>query len=109
MIRLILVALYLFLFLVLSIPALLVLWVVGKRNPAGKDQASKAIVGWGFRCIAFIAGARVIARGTERIPENGAALFVGNHRSYFDIVLTYTLFPSITGMWLKRKCFATPF
>ncbi|MCI9437395.1 MAG: 1-acyl-sn-glycerol-3-phosphate acyltransferase [Lachnospiraceae bacterium] len=108
MIRLILVALYLFLFLVLSIPALLVLWVVGKRNPAGKDQASKAIVGWGFRCIAFIAGARVIARGTERIPENGAALFVGNHRSYFDIVLTYTLFPSITGYVAKKEMLRYP-
>ncbi len=42
------------------------------------------------------------------IPENGAALFVGNHRSYFDIVLTYTLFPSITGYVAKKEMLRYP-
>lgn len=108
MIRLILVALYLFLFLILGIPALLVLWVVGKSDPARKDRVSKAIVSWGFRCITFLAGTKVIVRGTERIPENGAVLFVGNHRSYFDIVLTYTHFPAITGYVAKKEMLRYP-
>lgn len=34
MIRLILVALYLFLFLILSIPVLVAEWLIGKRNPS---------------------------------------------------------------------------
>ena len=45
MIRLILVALYLFLFLILSIPVLVAEWLIGKRNPSLKDQSSKAVAG----------------------------------------------------------------
>ena len=103
MIRLILVALYLFLFLILSIPVLVAEWLIGKRNPSLKDQSSKAVVGWGFRCIAFLAGAKVIVKGRENIPANGAVLFVGNHRSYFDIVLTYPIFPRVTGYVAKKE------
>ena len=103
MIRLILVALYLFLFLILSIPVLVAEWLIGKRNPSLKDQSSKAVVGWGFRCIAFLAGAKVIVKGRENIPADGAVLFVGNHRSYFDIVLTYPIFPRVTGYVAKKE------
>ncbi len=103
MIRLILVALYLFLFLILSIPVLVAEWLIGKRTPSLKDQSSKAVVGWGFRCIAFLAGAKVIVKGRENIPADGAVLFVGNHRSYFDIVLTYPIFPRVTGYVAKKE------
>lgn len=103
MIRLILVAVYLFLFLVFSIPVLVAEWIIGKRNPSLKDRSSKAIVGWGFRCITFLAGTKVIVKGRENIPQDCAALFVGNHRSYFDIVLTYAYFPGITGYVAKKE------
>ena len=103
MIRLILVALYLFLFLFLSIPVLVAEWLIGKQNPALRDKSSKAIVSWGFRCIAFLAGAKVIVKGQENIPADSATLFVGNHRSYFDIVLTYPRFPRVTGYVAKKE------
>ena len=108
MIRLILVALYLFLFLILGIPALLALWIVGKFNPGAKDRAAKAIIGWAFRCVAFLAGTKVIIRGREKIPTDTAVLYVGNHRSYFDIILTYTHFPSITGYVAKKEMLKYP-
>lgn len=103
MIRFVLVALYLFLFLALGIPALFVEWLIGKRNPALKDKTSKAIVSWAFRCIIFLAGTKIIVKGRENIPKDAAVLYVGNHRSYFDIVLTYTLFPGITGFVAKKE------
>lgn len=108
MFRLIIVALYLFLFLVLSIPVLAVEWLIGKRNPGLKDRSSRAIVRWGFRSIAFLSGARVIVKGQENIPAEGAALFVGNHRSYFDIVLSYIYFPGITGFVAKKEMLRYP-
>ncbi len=108
MIRLVLVALFLLLFLVLSIPMLAVEWLTGKRNPARKDRIAKALVGWGFRCIAWLAGTRLIVRGKENIPSDSAALFVGNHRSYFDIVLTYSHFPGITGYVAKKEMLRYP-
>lgn len=108
MIRLVLVALFLLLFLVLSIPMLAVECLTGKRNPARKDRIAKALVGWGFRCIAWLAGTRLIVRGKENIPSDSAALFVGNHRSYFDIVLTYSHFPGITGYVAKKEMLRYP-
>ena len=108
MIRLILVALYLFLFLFLSIPVLIVEWFVGKRNLGHKDRLSKALVGWGFRCIRALAGTRLIVRGKEHIPTDSAALFVGNHRSYFDIIITYPQFPGTTGYVAKKEMLRYP-
>ena len=103
MVRLLLVVLFLFLFLILSIPVLLVEWVIGKRSPELIDRSSKAIISWAFRCVTVLAGAKVIVQGQENLPQDGAALFVGNHRSYFDIVLSYTLFPGVTGYVSKKE------
>lgn len=108
MFRLIIVAIYLFLFLVLGIPVLAAEWLIGKWNPGLKDRSSKAIVRWGFRCIVFLAGTKVIVRGQENIPADSAALFVGNHRSYFDIVLSYIYFPGITGYVAKKEMLRYP-
>lgn len=108
MVRLILVALFLFLFLILSIPILLAEWVIGKRMPRLRDKSSKVIVAWAFRCVTFLAGAKVIVQGLENLPQDGAALYVGNHRSYFDIVLSYTLFPGVTGYVSKKEMIRWP-
>ena len=108
MIRFFLVALYLILYLILSLPVLLAEWIIGKKNPALKDRSCKALVGWGFRCIAFLAGTKLIVKGQERIPKDTAVLYVGNHRSYFDIVLTLSLFPRITGYVAKIEMLKIP-
>lgn len=101
MIRLILVALYLFLFLVLGLPVLLVEWVIGLFSQTAKDKSSRALVQWGFRCILFLAGTRVTELGKENVPKDQAVLYVANHRSYFDIVIAYTLLPGLTGFVSK--------
>ena len=108
MIRFILVVIFVLSFLILSIPILLVEWVVGKKNPVLRDRSSKAVIGWAFRCITFISGTKLIVRGLEHIPADNAALFVGNHRSYFDIVLSYSLFPGITGYIAKKEMLRYP-
>lgn len=108
MLRLILVALYLFSFLILSIPVLLAEWVLGKFNPSAKDKSCKAVVDFGFRCVTFLAGAKVIVRGRENIPTDTAVLYVGNHRSYFDVVLTLNHFPGITGYVAKAEMLRYP-
>lgn len=108
MLRFILVVSYLIIFLVLSIPLMLILWLLGKRNPAAKDRISKTVVDWGFRCVIFLAGTKVVVRGQENIPLDTAVLYVGNHRSYFDIVLTHNLFPRITGYVAKVEMKKAP-
>ena len=108
MIRLILVALFIVLFLVLSIPVMLVEWIIGKFNQDLKDRSSLAIVLWAFRGIRFLCGTKVIALGEENIPKDTPVLYVGNHRSYFDVVLTYIRVPRPTGYIAKIEMKKVP-
>jgi 1-acyl-sn-glycerol-3-phosphate acyltransferase len=97
MIRFLLVALFVGVFLVLSIPLMLAELIIGKFNPSLKDRTSLAIVQWAFRCVMFISGAKVDYIGRENIPTDIPVLYVGNHRSDYDIPLTYTQVPNPTG------------
>lgn len=108
MIRFILVAAFVVLFLILSIPLLIVEWIIGKFNPKLKATSSLAIVNWAFRIVIRLAGTKVIALGEENIPTDTAVLYVGNHRSYFDIVLTYVRVPRITGYVAKAEMLKIP-
>ena len=99
---------FIILFLVLSIPLLLIEWIIGKFNPVWKDLSCQDIVQCEFRCCAFMAGARTDYIGMENIPKEGSFLYVGNHRSYFDIVLTYLCFPRPTGYVAKSEMNSIP-
>lgn len=108
MIKLIVTAIFVFLFLVLSIPLLVAEWIIGKKRPDIKDRSSLAIVNWAFRMVIRIAGAKVIAIGEDRIPKDTAVLYVGNHRSYYDIILTYVRVPRPTGYIAKKEMLHYP-
>ncbi len=108
MLRFIVIVIYLVLYLILSIPVLFAEWILGKIDPGLRDRSSKALVGWGFRCITRLAGTELTVRGQENIPLDTAVLYVGNHRSYFDIVLTLSLFPNITGYVAKKEMLKWP-
>ena len=88
MIRFILVILTAFLYLILSIPVLLVLLLIRKKKPEVCDKVSRALIRWIFRVILFFAGTKITVEGQENIPKDRAVLYIGNHRSYFDIVLS---------------------
>ena len=103
MIRFLLVVTVVILFLILTIPLLIAEWIIGKYNPGFKDRSSLAIVNWGFRQIIRICGTKVIVLGEENIPQDTAVLYVGNHRSYFDIILTYVRVPRPTGYVSKLE------
>lgn len=103
MIRFIIIVFYLVLYLILSLPVLLAEQIIGRRSPELKANSSKALVGWGFRCISRLAGVNLIVLGKENIPTDTAVLYVGNHRSFFDIVLSLSCFPRITGYVAKRR------
>ncbi len=98
MIRFIFVATFVILFLILSIPLLIAEWIIGKFNPEVKAKSSLAIVNWAFRMVLRIAGTKVIVLGEENVPKDTAVLYVGNHRSFFDILLTYVRVPRPTGV-----------
>lgn len=107
MIRLIFVALFLVVFLILSIPVMLVEWIIGKKNPNARDYSSLRIVQWAFKVILWIAGVNVTVIGEEHIPDE-PVLYIGNHRSFFDIPITYSRCRRLTGFVAKKEIEKVP-
>ncbi len=108
MIRLILVALIVILYLILGIPFLAAGWLIGKWNPRFRDIASLRMVQAVFKLIAWTTGSEVTYIGRENVPKGQAVLYVGNHNSYFDIVLTYSQCPDLTGYVAKSEMLKIP-
>lgn len=103
MIRFILVVLTVTLFLVLFIPVLILEWFIGKFNLRAKDISSLRIVQGAFRLILWISGVKVTEIGRENVPKDQAVLYIGNHRSAFDILLLYVRCHNLTGFVAKKE------
>ena len=93
MIRLIFVALFVVLFLIIGIPVLGIEWLIGKVSKKTMDYSSLQLVQWAFNMI-------ITVIGEENISE-GPVLYIGNHRSFFDIVITYARCKNLTGYIAK--------
>lgn len=116
MIRAILVLLFAILYLIVGIPILFIEWIIGKFNKYAADISSLRLIQWVFRVILFICGAKLTVIGEENVPKDEPVLYICNHRSYFDIIITYARCPRLTGyiskdtlgkipllnIWMKR-------
>lgn len=99
--RTIITVLYIFLFLVLGLPVLGIEWIISKFNKAHADMVQLRIVQWGLKCVAFISGVKLTVIGEENVPRDEPVLYIGNHRSFFDVVVTYSRCPGLTGYIAK--------
>lgn len=102
MFRFICVAIFLVVFLILSIPIFLVEWVIGKFNREKRDYSSLRIVQWAFHVILKMTSVQTTVIGEENVPDE-PVLFIGNHRSFFDILLTYSRCKRLTGYVAKKE------
>lgn len=104
MLRTLLALLFVIVFLILSIPIWLFLSILGLFNKHAKDVIGYKCVAWAFGVVAFLGGAKYQVKGFENIPKDKAVLYIGNHQSFFDVILGYHLCPPITG-FLSKKTF----
>ncbi len=100
MIRFICTVIFVVIFLLLSYLMFPILWMIGKINKRTKDFCSLCIVRWAFGVVLTLSGVKLTIIGKENIP-NEPSLFVGNHRSFFDIVILYTKCQQLTGFVAK--------
>ena len=108
MIRFILCVIVVVGFLILSIPILLVEWIIGKFNPMAKEISSLRIVQAVFRFILWVAGVKLTVIGEENVPTDTPVLYIGNHRSFFDVPITYPRCPIRTGYIAKKEMEKVP-
>ncbi|MBQ8306010.1 MAG: 1-acyl-sn-glycerol-3-phosphate acyltransferase [Blautia sp.] len=108
MLRFILVCIIVLLFLILTIPVLAIEWIIGKFRPMARDISSLRIVQGVFKLILWVSGTRVTVIGQEHVPKDTPVLYIANHRSYFDILLTYCRCPGLTGYVAKKEMLRYP-
>lgn len=102
MIRFICIVVFLILFLTLSLPILGLEWLLAKIDKEKSDYRSLRIVQKGFRFILKITGVELTVIGEENVPDE-PVLFIGNHRSFFDILITYSRCKRLTGYVAKKE------
>lgn len=95
-------------FLIVSLPLLLIEWVIGKISQSAKDKSCLFMVQCVFKFLLFLSGTKVTLRGTENLPKDRSVLYVGNHKSYFDIIINYAYMPGLTGFISKKEMFKVP-
>ena len=95
-------------FLIFGFPLLAAQNSLGKKDPHQRDLESLKIIQTMFLFILRVSGVKVTVRGLENIPKDSAVLYVGNHRSYFDILVGYTTVPGPMGFVAKKEMLRYP-
>lgn len=108
MLRFIIIAVLCVLFLIVTLPLLVIEWIIGKINQGAKDRSSLAIIKGIFRFVIFLSGTKVTVKGLENLPTDRSVLYIGNHRSYFDIIINYVYMPGPTGFIAKKETSKVP-
>lgn len=108
MVRFILDAIWVVLFLIVSIPFLLIELLIGLFSPKLKARSSQAIIAFAFNVVLFISGTKTEVIGRDRVPKDRPVLYVPNHRSIFDIIVTYPLCVGQTAYVAKKETKSFP-
>lgn len=106
--RLILIVLFLLIFFIISIPIFIVEFIIGKINHRAKVASSQKIVVGAFHVVLFLAGVKRKVIGANNVPKDEPILYVSNHRSYFDIPISYVSLPTLTGFIAKKEIGKVP-
>lgn len=109
MIRTILIALFLIIFFIVGVPIWGITWIIGRFDSYRADMICLRIVQRAFKFILVLAGVKVDVYGEENVPADEPVLYIGNHRSYFDIIITYARCPRLTGYVAKDSILKVPF
>ena len=97
-IRTIISLIYVGLFMLASLILLPIEFFIRKKNPKKAVEFSHKIITSGFRTLIFLSGSAPKVYGLENIPKNRPVIFMGNHRSYSDLSISYTYMPCPTAI-----------
>lgn len=108
MIRTILMLIFMPTFLILSLPWLGIELILNKIDKYASDLRQLRIIQCVFRIMSWISGIKLTVIGEENVPTNEPILYISNHRSFFDTVITYARCPKLTGYISKKSMKKVP-
>ena len=92
---------FIFLYLLVGYIPLGIFWIYGKFNQEKADLIQLRMIQWVFKILHVLAGINLTVIGEENVPKDEPVLYVANHRSMVDIVITYARCPGLTGFVAK--------
>ena len=98
MLRFIVNAVLVFFFLIFTLPLMGIFWLMGRGK--ARDFGSLRVVQCAFKMVTYFSGTKVTIIGEENIPDE-PVLYIANHRSIFDIILTYSRVKRLTSYVAK--------
>ncbi len=90
---------------IIMIPIEIIGFLLGLISVRAKNAYMKFMMMVIFSTINFLSGAKVRYIGSEKIPADTAVLYVANHESFFDILLTLVRLPGYV-CFIAKKAFA---
>lgn len=107
--RTFLVALFLIIFFIVSIPLYLILLIIDRFDEDLRARIAQNIVSLACKIILFLSGVKLTVIGADNIPKDGGVLFIFNHRSYFDILVIYSSTSKLASFIGKKALKYFPF
>ena len=107
-IRALLALLFAALVILIDLPLHLITWLIEKASPGSCTNFRHAYARFAMKGIWFLAGGKATVIGLERVPTDKPVLFVGNHRSIFDIILAGSLITYPCGFVAKKELQGSP-
>ncbi|MBR3811749.1 MAG: 1-acyl-sn-glycerol-3-phosphate acyltransferase [Agathobacter sp.] len=93
---------FIFLYLLVGYIPLGIFWIYRKFNQEKADLMQLRLIQWVFKVVHILAGIKLTVIGEENVPTDETVLYVANHRSMADIVVTYARCPRLTGFVAKK-------
>ena len=94
--------------ILIDLPLHLITWLIEKNQPGSCTRFRHDYARFGMKGIWFLAGGDETVIGLEKVPTDRPVLFVGNHRSIFDILLAGSLINYPVGFVAKKELRDTP-
>ena len=83
-------------------PVLGIFCLIGRKDPDRCHRSSFRFVQAFLRAVVRVSGAEIDVRGRENIPRDRSAVFISNHRSYYDIFIGRWM-ANIRCLFLNRE------
>lgn len=106
--RTVITLIYVVFFLISSFPAAGIQWLISPKDKHRRDMMMLHYVQWGFRSVEKLSGSHVTVKGLENVPTDRPVVYISNHQSIYDIVVTYSRLPGLTGFIAKQSILKVP-
>lgn len=106
--RSVIIVIFIGIYIIITLPILIMCFVVGLFSKTKQYEISKTLVTGLTKGIMFLTGSKINITGLHNIPDE-TVLFVGNHRSIFDIVLLINTINRPFGFIGKKEVTKVPY